>query len=77
MPYIKIKSFPKDEETKKLVADKINEIFLEVWGCPQEAISLSMEEVAPEEWKETVHKPEILANQDKMMILSGKKQYES
>ena len=34
MPYIAIKSFPKDDETKKKVVDKINEIFLRYWGCP-------------------------------------------
>jgi phenylpyruvate tautomerase PptA (4-oxalocrotonate tautomerase family) len=28
MPYIAIKSFPKDDETKKKVVDEINEIFL-------------------------------------------------
>ena len=76
MPYIKIKSFPKDEATKKLVTEKINEIFLEVWGCPPEAITISMEEVQPRDWVETVVKPEIEPNKDKMMILSGEKCYE-
>lgn len=28
MPYIAVKAFPKDEETKKKVIDQINEIFL-------------------------------------------------
>lgn len=74
MPYIKIKCYPKDVETKKIVADKINEIFLEHWGCPQEAISISLEEVLPENWGEVVEK-EIKPDTDKMMILSGKKKY--
>lgn len=34
MPYIAIKAFPKDAETKKKVVEKINQIFLEEWGCP-------------------------------------------
>ena len=34
MPYIAIKTFPKDEETKKKVVERINELFLELWGCP-------------------------------------------
>ncbi|MBQ4111009.1 MAG: tautomerase family protein [Clostridia bacterium] len=75
MPYIAIKAYPKDEETKKKVVDEINEIFLKYWGCPQEAISVSMEEFAPEIWEEKVVKPEIETNTDKMMILSGKKKY--
>ena len=73
MPYIAIKCYPKDEETKKAMVNKINEAFLEIWGCPPEAITISLEEIAPENWKETVVKPEIEPNMDKMMIVSGPK----
>ncbi|MBQ2840071.1 MAG: tautomerase family protein [Oscillospiraceae bacterium] len=75
MPYIAIKAYPKDEETKKKLVDKINKDILEIWGCPQEAISISLEEVAPDKWEETIVKTEIEPNQDKMMIFSGKKKY--
>ena len=61
--------------TKKKVIEQINEIFLNTWGCPQEALSISMEEVAPDNWVETVRNREILPNKDKMMILDGKKMY--
>ena len=47
MPYVAIKAYPKDEDTKKKLVEKINDVFLEVWGCPPEAISISLEEVAP------------------------------
>ena len=75
MPYIAIKSFPKDEETKNKVAEEINQIFLKYWGCPPEAISISMEEVKPEDWQEQVVKPEIEKKTDKMKYISGKKQF--
>lgn len=75
MPYIAVKAFPKDEETKKKVIDQINEIFLNTWGCPQEAITIPVEEVAPADWNAKVKKPEIEPNQDKMMILDGNKKY--
>ena len=75
MPYIAIKAYPKDAEIKKKVVDEINEVFMKYWGCPQEAISISMEEFAPETWEEKVVKPEIETNIDKMMILSGEKKY--
>ena len=75
MPYVNIKSFPKDDETKKKIVDQINEIFLKTWGCPQEALSISMEEVAPDDWETKVRKAEILPNRDKMMIFDGKKNY--
>ena len=74
MPYIKIKCYPKDEETKKKVVDKINDTFLELWGCPKEAISISVEEVEPADWGNVVEN-EIEPNSDKMFILSGDKKY--
>lgn len=75
MPYIKIKAYPKDAETKKRVAERINEVFLQEWGCPAEAISLCFEEVSPSDWEAAVKVPEIDANADKMTILHGKKKY--
>ncbi len=75
MPYIAIKAYPKDEETKKKVVDEINEVFLKYWGCPPQAINISIEEVAPEEWDSKVREPEILPKTDKMMILAGEKKY--
>ena len=74
MPYIKIKCYPKDEETKNKVVEEINETFLKYWGCPSEAISISLEEVDPSNW-ENVVKNEIEPDKDKMMILSGEKKY--
>ena len=75
MPYIAIKAYPKDAETKKKLVEKINEAFLEVWGCPQEAISISLEEVNPGDWEEKIVKLEVEPNKDKMMIFSGEKKY--
>lgn len=73
MPYIAIKSYPKDEATKQAVVEKINRIFLEEWGCPPQAITISVEEIAPEQWQEQVVKPEIEPKLDKMFILNGEK----
>lgn len=74
MPYIAIKAYPKDEATKKRVAEKICQVFLEEWGCPPEAISLSVEEFSPPDWEVQVLRGEILPNKDKMLILEGKTQ---
>lgn len=74
MPYIAIKSFPKDEEIVGKVIDKINQLFLEEWGCPPQAISISYEEVPKEEWKEKVADKEMAERADAMRILHGEKQ---
>ena len=50
MPFLAIKAYPKDEETKKRVIERINQVFLEEWGCPQKALCISLEEIAPEDW---------------------------
>lgn len=75
MPYIQIKAYPKDDETKQKVVDEINNVFLENWGCPPEALCISIEEVEPEDWDELVREPEILTNKDNMMIMDGQKKY--
>lgn len=74
MPYIAIKAYPKDEATKKRVAEKIYQVFLEEWGCPPEAISLSVEEFSLPDWEAQVLRGDILPNKDKMLILEGKTQ---
>ncbi len=73
MPYIRIKAYPKDQATKEKVVEAINRAFVDNWGCAPEAISISIEEVAPENWVEQVEKAEIEPNTDKMFILKGQK----
>ena len=64
MPLIVVKAYPKDEQTKREVAEEINRIFLEKWGCGQGAISVRFEEFAPD-----------VPNADTLAIYSGKKNY--
>lgn len=75
MPFINIKAYPKDEATKQELADRINEVLLEVWGCPQRAVTISIEDVAPEEWPEKVVKAQIEPMSEHLMIRSGEKLY--
>lgn len=76
MPYIAIKAKPKDEATKNELIRRINQAVLEVWGCPQEVITISMEEIQPDDWKDTVVKQEIEPYPEKMMIRYGEKLYQ-
>lgn len=55
MPHIRVQLFPgRDEETKKKMADKLRDSAQEAIGCPKEAICVSVEEVKPEDWNDTV-----------------------
>ena len=49
--------------------------FLEEWGCPQEALTISLEEIVPDEWEKKVVKPEIEPKKDCMMLFNGEKKY--
>ena len=71
MPYIEIRAYPKDEKIKKSVAQKIENIFLEEWGCKKEAISISFEEVDPSNWEKDVVNNVMAKNDDKMYIKNG------
>lgn len=76
MPYIAIQAYPKDEATKQKVVERINQVFLEEWGCAPEAISISIEEVPPADWEETVMKAQVMKKTESMMILSGEKRFQ-
>lgn len=71
MPYIRIKAYPKDEATKRKVAEEVFKAFADNWGCAPDAISISFEEVAPDRWEEQVVKKEMQPLADKMMVLNG------
>ncbi|MBR2693021.1 MAG: tautomerase family protein [Thermoguttaceae bacterium] len=75
MPYVAIKGKPKTPEIRKKLVERINQALLEIWGCPQEAISISLEEIDPDKWEETVVKTEIEPNTEKMYILKGEKKF--
>lgn len=75
MPYIAIKSYPKDEETRKRFVDKVYEDMKEILGVPDKAITISYEIIEPEKWQESVVKKEVEPRMDSVMVLSGEKRY--
>lgn len=75
MPYIAVKMYPKDDKIKKELAEKLCETVVEVVGCPPQAVTISLEEVAPADWDAKVREPEILPNMDKMWVVGGEKKF--
>ncbi len=75
MPFITVKAYPMDEETKRRTAEEILEVFRKTWGAEPDWVTVSMEDVDPDDWDEQVVKGEILPGMDKVMILNGKKLY--
>lgn len=60
MPHVSIKMYPgRTDEQKKALTNRIVRAMEETIGTDAKSISVSFEEIAPEEWDEAVVKPDI------------------
>ena len=75
MPLIVVKAYPKDEKIKQEIAEEITQVFTEKWGCPQSAVTVKIEEFAPDDWQREVKEKEIDPQAGEMLILEGEKQF--
>lgn len=65
MPHVIVKLYAgKSEEQKKQIADAVTQAIMASAGNREGAISVSIEDVAPQDWAETVFKPDILGKPD-------------
>ena len=60
MPHVIVKLWPKPEAQKRALADAITQAVMQQFGYGDDAVSVSFEEIAPADWTEKVHKPDIL-----------------
>lgn len=67
MPHISVKCYPgRSEEQKVALAKKITEDVKEIMNASEESISITIEDVQPEEWEASVKNVEILPKADVM-----------
>lgn len=60
MPHAIVKLYPgRSEQQKQALADAVTQAIMTAIGSKAESISVSIEDVAPEEWGEKVYAPEI------------------
>ena len=52
------------EDKKRQLAEAIVEDVVEIVGCGQESVSVAIEEVDPEDWKDEVYDPLIRGKMD-------------
>jgi 4-oxalocrotonate tautomerase len=71
MPHVIIKIYPKTEEQKKRLAKAITDSIVEITGNEEKAVSITFEEVTPEEWPEKVYRPDILEKQNMLYKKPG------
>ncbi|MGD9819827.1 MAG: 4-oxalocrotonate tautomerase family protein [Desulfomonilaceae bacterium] len=64
MPHVIIKMFPgRTEEQKMRLAEAITNSVVSIAVCSEDSVSVSIEEIAPEEWAKKVHGPFIAGNE--------------
>ena len=62
MPHVIVKLWPgKSEEQKNRLAEKITQDVMEVLNYGAESVSVALQEVAPQDWKEKVYRLDIVA----------------
>jgi 4-oxalocrotonate tautomerase len=65
MPHVVVKLHPdRTEEQKTRLAEGITKAVIATAGSMESAVSVSIQEVQPQDWVETVYKPDILGHWD-------------
>lgn len=65
MPHVIVKMYAgRSEEQKAAIADEVTKAIMKAANSTADSVSVSIEDVAPADWVETVYKPDILAKPD-------------
>lgn len=72
MPHVIVKLYEgRTEEQKSKLADEITKAVMTALKPDEKTISVAIEDVKPEQWPETVYKPDILAKPEKLYRKPG------
>ncbi len=72
MPHVSVKMYPgRPEKEKAELAEAIVQDVMDIIGAGRSSISVAIEEIPPQEWKEKVYVPEIIEKSDKLYIKPG------
>ena len=72
MPHVIVKLWPaKSKEQKTRLAQAIAKDVMDILQYGEESVSVAMEEVNSQDWKEKVYKPDIQKNWDKLYKQPG------
>ena len=72
MPHVSVKLWPgRSEQTKQQLADAIVQDVVNIIGCGEESVSVTIEEVDPKDWKEKGYAPLIHRKMDSLYKKPG------
>ncbi len=76
MPYIAIKRYPReDPAADHRVVEEISKLLQREWGVESDWVSISLEELPPEEFEEQVEQGDMVRAREHMLLLHGEKLY--
>ena len=61
----------KNGRTENRLAEAITKVVVEIAKCPEEAVSLAIEEISPEHWDEKVYQLDILNKEHSLYKIPG------
>ena len=72
MPHVSVKMYPgRSEKEKAELAEAIAQDVMDIIGAGRGSISVAIEDISPQEWKEKVYEPEIIQKSEKLYIKPG------
>jgi 4-oxalocrotonate tautomerase len=72
MPHVIVKLWPgRTEDQKTQLTERITRDVVEAFGVGESSVSVSFQEVDPQEWTEAVYKPDILNGPGKLYKKPG------
>ena len=65
MPHVIVKLWPgKSEQQKKKLAEEVTRAVMSTLNYGEESVSVGIEEVKPQDWRDQVYKPDILGKRE-------------
>ncbi|MCJ7515420.1 MAG: tautomerase family protein [Dehalococcoidia bacterium] len=78
MPHVIVKMYPgRTDEQKNKLAQAIADSVIKIAVCDEKAVSVAIEEIAPEDWAETVYRPDIIEKEKTLYKKPGYNPFES
>ncbi len=77
MPHVIVKLYPgRTEEQKTRLAEEIAKNVVVIAGCDDRSVSVAIEEIRPDDWADTVFRPDILNQSEKLYKKPGYNPFE-
>ncbi len=72
MPHVIVKLYAgRSEQQKARIAEEVTKAVMAGADCAEQSVSVSIEDIEPDDWVEKVYKPDIIAKSDTLYKKPG------